>query len=963
MKSVDDYLTYLNEQRFTPDQQRAIVTSNKNVQIIACAGSGKTSTIVARIIFLVVSGVKPSEIVAITYTEKAAASLKQKIYQEYEKAMGTLEGLSDLYVGTIHGYCLFMLQEFTSDFKNFDILNEIQVKLHIKAKRWNNGLNDCMYYVKNNPNPKPLVGKSRSNWEQFSDRVTSYKQFLDIAREYGVEKFGNPHLEELVRKYSESLLADKYFDFTSIQITALEYFKNQCFDEYISGIKHLIIDEYQDVNEAQEEIIQYFYNHGTTICVVGDDDQTIYEWRGSRLKYIKDFTERYNNVEFVELSKNFRSSEGITSTAETLISNNNKRLSKKMESANNQEYAKGDILGIRFDTREEENQFIIDKINQLVSNKFEQKSKGKEWGLGYDDIVILVSSVRKIDSLITKLNDSKIPFIVEGTQNLFETPEIIAIIETFEKMIFNNLTSLKNQAGNAEVIKRSFPKAPHEVIERWQAVLSAEEESINDALINFRNLFLDSVINPNKGYEYTIQDNLHKLLFGLGAMSAKLDDKVYYNIGKFTEMINDFEKIFLKTFPLERLIKFQEFLIQDAKNMYPEGWLSPKFNLIKTLRVMTYHQAKGLEFPVVFLPFLTKDSTFPLTRGGGGITAWSIIHDEKVKQEYNDKESHHRVFYVGMTRAEKYLFMTRSPGTSKTGLTSFTKEAIQFTQTVNSEYVVPSTCLEIKYDKSPIPKYSTDEVITLNFSLLRDLFECGYKFKLSNVFGFRGPLDIRMGYGQSIHSMLDYIHKNWQSLNLDDDGEIWKIVNRFIHLPYASVKLIDAEKRKAFDKIRAYIINNKSRFKNILFSEKRIDYKFSEYFFIDGKIDLIRDDVNKELTIVDFKSDKSVLSQEQIKNQLMLYVLGYESMKKEKITYIESYDVNETKPTRIPITDFDRDEFKKQLSKHENTIKTGNYQRHCDIDPDHKNKHCKGCFLWNDKLQTCNGKLNNKEGI
>ena len=92
--------------------------------------------------------------------------------------------------------------------------------------------------------------------------------------------------------------------------------------------------------------------------------------------------------------------------------------------------------------------------------------------------------------------------------------------------------------------------------------------------------------------------------------------------------------------------------------------------------------------------------------------------------------------------------------------------------------------------------------------------------------------------------------------------------------------------------------------KNIIFSEKRIDYKFSDYFFIDGQIDLIRDDVNNELTIVDFKSDKSVLTNKQIKNQLMIYVLGYESMRGEKISYIESYDVNATKPTKISITDF-----------------------------------------------------------
>jgi DNA helicase-2/ATP-dependent DNA helicase PcrA len=100
-----------------------------------------------------------------------------------------------------------------------------------------------------------------------------------------------------------------------------------------------------------------------------------------------------------------------------------------------------------------------------------------------------------------------------------------------------------------------------------------------------------------------------------------------------------------------------------------------------------------------------------------------------------------------MTRAEKFLFMTRSPGFSPTGKTSYIKEAIQYTQAVNSEYVVPTSCLDIEYEKSPTPKYSSDEVITLNFSLLRDLFECGYKFKLSNVFGFRGPLDIRMDMG------------------------------------------------------------------------------------------------------------------------------------------------------------------------------------------------------------------------
>lgn len=940
MMTISEYENYLSKKEYTNNQKKAIITTDKNVQIIACAGSGKTSTIVAKIIYLIISGIKPSEIVAITYTEKAAASLKSRIYQEYEKIMGTLEGLSDLYIGTIHGYCLFLLQEHTSDFKNFDILTEIQTKLHIKANRENNGLNECKYYVKNDVTPKPLVGKCTSNNKSFSNKVTAYKQFLDISREYGIKKINNHTLKDLVEKYSLSLKKDNYFDFTSIQITVLEYFKKKCFDEYITNIKHLIVDEYQDVNEAQEEIIQYFYNKNTTICVVGDDDQTIYEWRGSRLKYIKDFTKRYQNVEFIELSKNFRSSEGITTTAEAVIINNKNRINKKMQSSKHQEYSKGDILGIRFNSRDEENQFIIDKINQIVGNKFTHKNE--EWGLNYDDIVILVSSVKKIDSLIDKLNSSGIPFIVEGTQKLFETPEIIAIYETFDKFIFNNLEYIKScKKQQFDSAKNIFNEENKEVIELWKKIYPFKLEIIKEALIKFRKFFLDAVTDTNKGYEYTIQQNLYNLLYELGIMSVNLDDKIYYNIGKFTEIINDFEKIFLKETPLYRLEKFHEFLFQDAKNMYPEGWLSPRFNITKTLRIMTYHQAKGLEFPVVFLPYLTKDSIFPLTRGGGGITAWSIINEPKIKAEYNDEESHNRVFYVGITRAEKYLFMTRSPGFSPTKKTRYDKEAPQFTHAMHSEFVIPSENMNITYDKSNVNKYSKDEIITLNFSLLKDLYECEHKFKETNVFGFHEPLNIRMGYGRSIHSMLDYIHKNWKNIDLDNEKEIRDVVNRFIHLPYASMKLIEAEKKKAFQKISAYIINNKQRFKNILFSEKRIDYKFSDYFFIDGKIDLIRDDVNNELTIVDFKSDNSVLTQKQIKSQLMIYVLGYESMMGEKISYIESYDVNATKPTKIPITDFDRDNFKNELSKHENTIRSGNYTCSCGSKEKHYDKFYK----------------------
>ena len=136
--------------------------------------------------------------------------------------------------------------------------------------------------------------------------------------------------------------------------------------------------------------------------------------------------------------------------------------------------------------------------------------------------------------------------------------------------------------------------------------------------------------------------------------------------------------------PKYKLRAFQTFLRDDAPTIYPEGWLSPNFKTIRSLRIMTYHQAKGLEFPVVFLPFLTQNANFP-PRKPGGINAWGIFHNERIQNAYeNDEESFRRLFYVGITRSEKFLFMTRSPQIFGNGK-MYKKPAQPFIEAKNSE--------------------------------------------------------------------------------------------------------------------------------------------------------------------------------------------------------------------------------------------------------------------------------------
>lgn len=925
---------------WTKNQQKAIETVGQNMQIVACAGSGKTTTMVEHILHLLKQpDVAPENIVAITYTEKAAASLKQKIFEAYEKKHNSLEGLANMYIGTIHGFCLYMLQEFTDEYKTFETLNDVQTKLFIKKCRKDNGIYDVIYHSAKGSNAYPLYTDISKN-DTKAKAINAYKAFLDIGREYGVEKL-DKSLQNHIKKYEQTLKKYKYFDFASIISTTLNKLYSGIFDNFISDkIKYLIVDEYQDVNDAQERMIKYFSEQGTYICVVGDDDQTIYQWRGSNLSYIKNFSTSYNNVKKIDLDINFRSSKGITEISKQVISQNNNRLDKNMQSNESQNYEQGDIITYEFDDRASEVNFIINKIKQLIGCKYIRKDH--EFKLDLDDMVILVSSVKKIPELISELEKNNINFIVEGTKNLFDSEEIIILCNTFS-LIFPQIAFKNGRANKEQTIKNiKATNISNDLIEQWEKYTHIDKKDIKAHLETF-------ALSPfeTDDYEYTIQGAIKKLFVNLQLFYVE-DEKVLYNWGKFTEMINDFEKINLDMLPSYRLRAFETFLKEEAPEIYPEGWLSPNFKAVKCLRIMTFHQSKGLEYPVVFMPFLTKHSIFP-QRNPGGLNAWGIINDYTIKKQYEDNnESIRRVFYVGMTRSEKFLFMTRSNHISESGKTHYINPAFPFVEAKNSPFKETRLYLEKEYEKSEKEKFSDDEVITLNFSLLKDLFDCPYKFKMTNIYGFCSPLNIRMGYGRSIHNMLDYIHKNHANINYNDPSVIEDIVKNYLHLPYGSPKLYEAMTEKAIRNLNSYIRNNASRFKYIKFSEKSINYSIDEYMFINGRIDLVRDEVNHTITLVDFKSSSEVLTKEQIKNQLMVYVLGYESLTSEKVDYIESYDFNNNNPTTIELYDTDRDAFNKRLKDCENTIKSNIYRKIFEVDKTKDHNFCKkiGCEFY-----------------
>ena len=413
---------------FTKNQREAIISNNSNLRIIACAGSGKTSTIAAKVAFLLNKknnpDIEPKNIIAFTYTERAAAELKYKILKfiKEDAEVKDTRGLADMYIGTIHGWCLKALQENEYQYHKFSVLNDIKLRLFVDKNYKNIGMKDITKIGNDSVCMKIFVDTGR------------FIQLMNIIRESEINGELTMNIKIAKSKYEKLLKDNCYFDFTMIMTEAYEKLleKGELYKKINRDLKYLIVDEYQDINPIQERLIRQLYlSANPIITVVGDDDQNIYQWRGSNNEFIKNFLKQYSPANEVVLKENFRSSKGITSLAETIISSNT-RISKSMESAQKQTFVKNeDVLFNEFDDIEEENKYIADTIKKLVGVAFKDDENEDERGLDYSDFAILLRTWSKTESIAELFDSLKIPYITAGVNQLFDRHEVKAAVGIF----------------------------------------------------------------------------------------------------------------------------------------------------------------------------------------------------------------------------------------------------------------------------------------------------------------------------------------------------------------------------------------------------------------------------------------------------------------------------------------------------------------------------------------------------
>lgn len=841
---------------FTSSQRQAIDHRGGHLQIIACAGSGKTQVLVERILGLLREGAPPSSIVAFTFTEKAAGELHDRVRRAIKAQGMAVPGLVEMYIGTIHGWCLEFMQTHLNQFLKYRVMNEVQTKLLIQRNSNKSGLTSMEY----------LAGGAlkRGKWD-----VRNYHAMLNVLREDQLnwDEVPGDALAAL-DQYRELLDHHAVFDYSELLsrvVDGLQSGQNEWAKAQSvlrQRIQHVMVDEYQDVNPVQEQLVALFAKSGAHITVVGDDDQTIYQWRGSAVNNILTFAQRYPNVATVNVTTNFRSTSAIVHLAEHVAELNAHRLPKAFDSGSHLEHEKGDIMSLNFASSEDQAEFIAQRIQNFVGHPFQDTPDEAPRGLAYSDMAILMRSVRKDAApLMEALRAHDIPFIVRGVQQLFEQPEIEAA-----RCIFQYI--------NGD-LSRSLLR------DLWlDADLGVAEEDVDRAINALPDLFDDDEKWLLKG----LQEVYLNFLKTMGLIEDNIPDpgdvgtgaSIYYNLGMFSEVIADFEAIHFISEPKSKYGTFAYWVENDAPDYYDEGGLEGSFHTPNAVTITTVHQSKGLQWPVVFIPALQRNR-FPAQKQGGR-TVWHLIPETSVVDQsryITNVDDERRLFYVALTRAKKFLYCSFAPGEGRNH-----RNPSQFLGEINA---LTQVCQDESYREWPqaLPSISKVELPTvrLSFSEWKYFSQCPYMFKLRFLYGFNEPLVEALGYGKSLHDALAEIHRIAIDGTLVQSTDLPALLAKHLHLPYAYPTLKQTLADAALRSLERYLEQHGSNLTEATHSEQIVEFSPQDGLLVHGRIDLITQHTTGLVRLIDFKSNHRAQTEDVTEAQLNVYAAGYKELK------------------------------------------------------------------------------------
>ncbi|MFD7922887.1 ATP-dependent helicase [Streptomyces sp. NPDC059740] len=898
--------------QFTDAQRTAIDTHDDNLLIVACAGSGKTEVISRRIARLIGRpGVQPRNIVAFTFTEKAAGELKERVHTRIRELHGEVHGLAEMYIGTMHGYALDLLHSHVPEAFKYNVLNDVQTRLIIDKYSTQSGLTTTNAIVQGTPKPLRRWVNSKL-----------YQQVMSILREDDVDLGGlRSDVADGLDKYMRLLSERAYFDYTAILHNAAVLLNddNDEGDESVLSlqrhvketVRYVVVDEYQDTNPVQEQLIRGLTRHGANLCVVGDDDQTIYQWRGSAVENILTIENRYPGVRRATLNENFRSSPAIVDLARRVVERipPGERLSKAMTAAGHQTFDRGDLLALEFPDTEAEAGWLVDRMERLRGVPFQDREGSEPRGLDWSDFAVLFRSV-KADAgpLVEELRRRDIPYVIKGLTKLFETPEVQAAVSCFRFV-----------AGEAD---------EQDVIDAWvDAGVGLTEADVRAGLPVLTAAMRWDASKPwdSTTLQGVFLDFLEAVELREERVPRERGELVYYNLGRFSTAIGDFERIHLTSEPQQRFDAFAKWVEYQAPDYYEESDGDNGYAQPNAVVIATVHQAKGMQWPAVFLPALRKN-TFPAS-GRGGLGVFHVVEESLVPgaARYRGTEAdERRLFYVAVTRAQKYLALSFAPTEKRTGKkrSDFFNEATQV-HTVLTREVHPSPDGRL----TPTPMRGIPEVV-MSFSDLKYLFECPHSFKLRLLYGFDSPLQKELGFGKSLHDVMAEIHKRAIEGDIAAPEEAADLVDRHLNLPFANKAAADQLRPAAETAVRRYLERHGATLHQTRYSEQPVEIHPVPGVTVTGRVDLIKRLDTNETSVVDFKSSERAQAENLTRDQLHLYVLGYRELTGQNADVVEVLNLDKAgRDTREMVDPEVMTDLSKRVTEAADSLRTNRLPR------------------------------------
>ncbi|MCD4822574.1 MAG: ATP-dependent helicase [Methanococcoides sp.] len=880
----------MNSLSLTSQQQEAIKYVDSPLLIIAGPGTGKTRVLTEKVIFLVKEGYDPNRIIVSTFTIKAAEELKDRL----RKSLG--DAVENMQISTIHSFCQKMLQSFPEyhNFGNiFEVMDDLDQFIFVNKNFWNYGLKDYAKDIKvaelinfynkcteNDVDPVKLINYCKTN------NLDSFKKA--IAKSYQIY-LGNI-LDPNNTRLDFALLQREFYHLLQQSPDVLQIVRDS--HDYI------LIDEYQDTNPIQDAIFKLISEPKFNITVVGDEDQSLYSFRGASIKNFRTFLDRYPNAKKLVLEENFRSNKEIVSMFDDFMKPH--RTFKKNIFTNNPTFSKP--IYITGDSKQSEAENIVQFIKSVVKNN----------NIKYEDIAILFKSVKfHSSSIVDELEKEKITYIVKGDGSLLVQDEVkdLLILMVYinshipnkyqkEKYFDNNILYSKFLDLKEDTITKLNPKIDiYNLLESFDydelQRLNIDNED-SDKLMALRNLKFQQTRNPISQLKlfYKIMDatGYHYRLFKKYLKDRdETANMAIKNLAKFSTLIYKFEEnTHSKQFKslLYQIGTIPENKIDDAAS----------FENINAVNLMTVHQAKGLEFPVVIMAGVTNRRYNTINNRE---TIIMDIPKELMldKNDYNRGEEIRRIFYVGVSRAQKLLAISTIDGPGS--------HPSKFIDEIGQSNFIKLNDFNKKFtDKDhyePI-KGKTK----LSYSSVSAYIDCPFRFYCRDFLGFQTPTDYYQAYGVIVHNSLKKLHvliKEGKEIDIQD---IISIVDLYCK--------DDDSRTKWRDELITDLWTYYEKTDNFLTEVLDIELPFSyinKDLLISGQADLVIKNENNEIELIDYKSRyKEGLGRMNVDIQLRLYNIALQYKYDEEIKNISAYTFKDNERTRFMNTEEDLEKTK-----------------------------------------------------